>query len=187
MKLFFIDTETTGTNPAKHGLIQIGGIIEIDGKEIDRINILSAPYPDDVIEQEALNVNNRTEEEIRAFTLPQLAYRKFVEILNDHVNKYDRSDKFHFIGYNATFDEDFLRAWFRKAGNAYYGSYFFWPPIDVANLAAYHFMKRRHVFKDFKLMTVASAAGIQIDEEKAYDAMYDIEITRELFYCLELW
>lgn len=33
MKLLFFDIETTGTNPAKNGIHQISGTIEIDGVE----------------------------------------------------------------------------------------------------------------------------------------------------------
>jgi len=33
MKLLFFDLETTGTTPARHGIHQISGIVEIDGVE----------------------------------------------------------------------------------------------------------------------------------------------------------
>lgn len=184
MKLFFIDTETTGLDPQKNGIIQIGGIIEIDGKEKEHINLLVRPFSDDIIDEKALEVNKTTKEKIANFPSPREVYQNLTKTMLKYISKYDRSDKFHFIGYKSCFDDDFLRAWFKKNGDDYFGSYFFYPPIDVMNMAAIHFIETRSNFANFKLMTVAQAIGIEIDEDKAHDAMYDIEITKKLFYKL---
>lgn len=180
-KLFFIDLETTGTDPNQNGIVQLSGIIEIDQEEKERINLLIHPFETDVIEEEALEINNRTKEEISNFRSPVAIYKNFIDTMLKYIDKYDRLDKFNFVGYNSRFDDDFLRAWFKKCADKYYGSYFFWPPIDVANMAATWFINKRDLFLNFKLMTVAKAIGIQIDESKSHDAMYDIEITKELF------
>ena len=184
MILFFCDLETTGTDPAKHGIIQIGGIIDIGWEVKMRINLLTAPFEQDIIEADALGVTGRKETEIKMFPNPRKVYQALIFYLNQYVDRFDRKDKFYFIGYNSHFDDVFLRAWFKKNYNEYYGSFFYWPPIDVANMAAVNFMESRHGLSDFKLMTVASAAGISIDPTKVHDAMYDIEITRHLFYRL---
>lgn len=184
MKLFFIDVETIGLDSDKNGIIQIGGIIEIDGKEKERINLSICPFPNDIIDDRALEVNRMTKDEILAFPPPADAYRALTRTMLKYISKFDRSDKFHFVGYNSRFDDDFLRSWFKKCDDDYYGSYFYWPAIDVANVAAIKFMDTRGVFANFKLMTVARAAGIEIDNNKAHDAMYDIEITKKLFYKL---
>jgi len=42
-------------------------------------------------------------------------------------------------------------------------------------------MNQRPSMPNFKLMTVAKHIGLDIDESKAYDAIYDVEITREIF------
>lgn len=39
---------------------------------------------------------------------------------------------------------------------------------------------------DFKLLTVCKYLGIPVDETKLHDALYDIELTRELFLELTL-
>lgn len=184
MKLFYIDVETTGLNPDKNGIIQIGGIIEIDGKEKEHINFSICPFPNDIIDEKALEVNRMTKDEILAFPPPSKTYHDLTRLILKYISKYDRTDKFHFIGYNSRFDDDFLRSWFKKCGDVYYGSYFYFPSIDVMNMAAIKFMETREVFANFKLMTVAKAAGIEIDNNKAHDAMYDIEITKKLFYKL---
>lgn len=42
-------------------------------------------------------------------------------------------------------------------------------------------MSRRAGMKDFKLLTVARELGLKVDEAKAHDARYDVEVTREMF------
>ena len=40
MKELFFDLETTGTNPGKHGIHQISGLIRIDGKELEKFDFV---------------------------------------------------------------------------------------------------------------------------------------------------
>jgi len=186
MKLFFIDTETTGTDPSKNGLIQLSGIIEIDGKIEEEVDFKLKPFETDVILDSALAVNNISREELAEYPEPRTIYRNFIACMVEYIDKFDRSDKFHFVGFNARFDDDFMRVWFKKCGDNYYGSFFFWPPIDVANIAAVKLMSIREELGNFKLATVAKYAGIEVDESKLHDSMYDIRLTRELFNALTL-
>ena len=183
-KLMFLDIETTGTDPKRHGVIQISGFIEIDGRQEESFDLYTTLFPGDIISKDALQINGRSVEEIRGFPKQQVAYRKLMQIIEKFINRYDKKDKFFIVGYNSRFDDDFLREWFRKCNDKYYGSYFHWPAIDVANMAALHFIESRESFKDFKLMTVAGVAGIDISEERSHDASFDISITRELFHKL---
>ncbi len=177
-KLFYIDVETTGTNPKKHGLIQIAGIIEIDGREEERINLLVSPFEGDVIEDEALEVIGKDEKVLWSYEKPKIIYDRLIGYMEKYVDRYDRTDKFHFIGYNSRFDDSFIRSWFRKLDDVYYGSWFYWPAIDVSNLAAVSLIDQRSAMPNFKLMTVADYLGIDVDPDKAHDALYDVEITR---------
>ena len=43
-KVLYFDTETTGRDPIKNDIIQISGIIEWDGREIDRFDFRVKPY-----------------------------------------------------------------------------------------------------------------------------------------------
>jgi len=181
MKLFFIDVETTGTDPSKNGLIQLSGIIEIDGEVKEEIDFKLKPFETDVILDSALDINNISRDEIAEYPEPRTIYRNFIACMIKYIDKFDRSDKFHFVGFNSRFDDDFMRVWFKKCGNNYYGSFFFWPPIDVANIAALKLMPERSEMDNFKLATVAKYAGIEVDESKLHDSMYDIRLTRELF------
>ncbi len=42
-------------------------------------------------------------------------------------------------------------------------------------------MEQRHMMKDFKLHSVAAQFGIELDESKLHDAMYDIYLTYEVY------
>lgn len=184
MKQFYIDTETTGTNPSTHAMVQFSGIITIDGQEVERVDLLSAPFPGQMVSKEALQVTGKTMEEIRQYPAPNESYLKLTQTMGKYIDKFDRSDKFYLIGYNARFDEDFVRAWFRRNNDPYFGSWFYWPSIDVSNLAAIYFMQNGGRPDSFKLMEVAKALDIEIEQEKAHDAMYDIIVTKQIFELL---
>ncbi len=180
MKCLFIDCETSGTDATKHGLLQLAGSIFVDGRQVDTFNLQSAPFPDDAMEDEALEINGLTREQVAAFPNPSLAFRDFQRLLSKHCDKFNRADKFHMLGYNADFDAQFLRRWFEKNKDKYFGSFFWWPILDVSKLAGMRLMSSRHQMPNFKLVTVAKHMGIPVDETKAHDAFYDIHLTMEI-------
>jgi DNA polymerase III subunit epsilon len=181
MKLAFIDTETTGLDPVKNAIIQIAGYIEIDGECRERFNIRMKPAPGKIIEEAAMVTNGITGEEMATFDEHTVGYKNFVQSLGMYVNKFDKQDKFYFVAYNATFDDRFVRQFMNEHGDPYFGSWFHWPSIDVAVLAARELMGVRETMPNFKLVTVAKEYEIAIDEKRLHDAMYDIELTREIY------
>ena len=66
-KILWVDTETTGTDPGKNGIIQLAGVLEINGHEISSFDYKIRPFADDVIEDTALAVNGFTREELAGF------------------------------------------------------------------------------------------------------------------------
>ena len=50
-KLLYFDTETTGLDPVRNGIIQIAGIIVIDGEVKEEFNIKMQPHENDEITQ----------------------------------------------------------------------------------------------------------------------------------------
>jgi DNA polymerase-3 subunit epsilon len=179
-KLVFVDIETTGTDSKKHGIVQISGMVEVDGSIKQDFDLKVAPFPEDEIDPAALEVIGRSEDDLWAGVNPQAAHSSIVATLGRYVDKFNRMDKFDIVGFGVTFDDQFLRDWFRMCGDIYYGSFFRWPPIDVAVLAANKLIGKRGA-SDFKLATVAEMFGIEVDRFRTHDAMYDIEITRELY------
>ena len=184
MKFIYIDVETTGIECPESGLVQLAGEIEVDGDIIERFEYKIRPFPKDLISGEALEVNGMSREDLRQYNDPSEVFEEFIGILGKYVDRYDRSDKFLFVGYNAQFDADHLRAWFEKNGDRYFGSWFWHPPLDVMGMASIALMNKRHGLKNFRLTTVAAALGFKVDEGKAHDALYDVCLTKKLFHHL---
>lgn len=185
MKLLFFDLETTGTNPARHGIHQISGMIEIDGVERERFDFKVRPNPKAEVLDEALAVGGVTREQIESYPPMEDVYRDFVGMLGRYVNKFNKADKFFLVGYNnAAFDNQFLRGFFLQMGDNYFGSWFWSNSVDVMVLASQYLLAERPLMPNFKLSTVAAQLGVSVSEDKLHDALYDIYLTREAYHLM---
>lgn len=181
-KLFFYDLETTGTKFWKNGIHQISGAIVIDGVIKERFNFKVKPNESALIEDEALAVANVTREQIMKYPSMKEVYSQIIKMLSKYVDKFDKKDKFHLVGYNnASFDNPFLRAFFVQNNDVYFGSWFWSDSIDVMVLASNKLRNKRSELVDFKQSSVAKYFGIEIDNGKLHDAEYDIEICIKIF------
>lgn len=182
MKLLYFDVETTGLDSKRHGIIQLSGLIEVDGIEKERFNYNIAPFESDAYSDKALLVHKVTRNEMRAFPKPQEIYSKFVKMLSQYVERYDTTDKFTPIGYNVRFDLDFLNQFFLKNNDTYFGSYVSWYAVDP--LALLYFLKFQNKIKleNYKLETVCNHFGIEL---QAHDAFSDILATKRLLEILQ--
>lgn len=181
-KLFFYDLETTGTNPGRHGIHQISGEIVIDGKSVETFDFKAQPNPKAQIEDAALAVGGVTREQIMAYPPMGQVYTQLVTMLAKYVNKYDKTDKFHLVGYNNRgFDDNFFRGFFLQNGDNYFGSWFWADSIDVLVLASTFLADRRADLPNFKLATVADFLGIDTTAGKLHDASFDIYVTKAVF------
>lgn len=179
MKKFYIDTETTGLLPYMHDIVQLAVVIEIDGRIESEHDWKVRPVNFDVIDEKALKTQNRTIEELKEFGDPRQAFNELLKVLDTHIDKYDKQDKFTVCGYNVGFDSEFLRHFFKKNGHKYYGSYFrnnlIVDPLQVIYfMVAHDYMPE---LDNYKLTTVCEFFGIEF---KAHDALADIKATREL-------
>ena len=185
MKRLYIDVETTGFNPYKNGIIQIAGIVEIDEVEIESFSFDCNVFEKDEISDKALEVNNKTREQIAEFEDPKEVYSKLINIMEKHINRYNKTDKFAFVGFNASFDYDFIRAWFKKAGDKFgIGSWCWNPYLDVMTIAFHYLEDERLQMPNFKLDSVAKAFKIEVDENALHDALYDVRLTRRIYRIL---
>jgi DNA polymerase-3 subunit epsilon len=181
-KLFFYDLETTGTKFWKNGIHQISGAIVIDGEIKERFNFKVRPNESAIIEEEALKVANVTKEQVMAYPPMKDIYSQIIKIISKYVDKFDKKDKFHLVGYNnASFDNPFFRAFFVQNNDNYFGSWFWSDSIDVMVLASYKLMKYRSKMVDFKQSSVAKYVGIKVDDSKLHDADYDIDICMKIY------
>lgn len=182
MKALYFDLETTGVCFWKHGIHQIAGIIEIDGVEKERFEYRVKPNAAALIEDEALAVAGVKRQELDFYCDMKGVYHNLTDLIGRYVDKYDKSDKYFLIGYNnASFDNPFFRAWFKQNGDDYFGSWFWSSSIDVMVLAAEYLKLDRHTMENFQQSTVAKKLGIEIDSNRLHDAVYDVEVCREIY------
>jgi DNA polymerase-3 subunit epsilon len=185
LKLLFFDTETTGVRYWKDGIHQISGYIDIDGEIKETFDFKVQPNPNAEISDEALAIANITREQIANYPPMKNIYLELVKMLGKYVDKYDKTDKFYLVGFNnASFDNPMLRAWFKQNGDEYFGSWFWSNCFDVFVMATPHILSVRPTMTSCNLLNTAKALGIEVDESKLHDALYDIEITRAIFYKL---
>jgi len=182
IKKFFYDLETTGTDPRKHSIHQIAGLIEIDDVVVHEFNIKTRPHPKAKIEAEALAVGKVTEDEIMAYQPMNEAYMDLIGILSKYVDKYNKKDKMWMVGYNnRQFDDPFMRCWFEQNKDQFMGSWFWSDSLDVMALASEYLIDRRANMPSFKQSRVAMELGIQVDLDKLHDAAYDMKLMRQIY------
>lgn len=182
MKLFLFDLETTGLDPVRHGVHQISGKIIIDGVVRQSFDFKVRPKDGAEYDQGALDVGKVTREQLEAYPPMKEVFGDVMLMLDQYVNKFNKSDKFFLVGYNnAHFDNAFFRQWFLDNGFQYFGSYFWSNSFDAMVLATPFLCDKRAVMKDFKQSTVADALGVRVDESKLHDASYDIELCHAIY------
>ncbi len=183
IKKLFYDLETTGLDYKSNAIHQISGCIEIDGSVVEEFNLKMQPHEGAVIEPKALEVSNVNMDILMTYEPSEAVFAKFMAIVNRYVKRYVKTDKMFLVGYNnCSFDNNFLRKWYEiHQRDDFFNSYFWGNTLDVMVLATEYLLDKRIVMENFKLMTVARAVGIEIDESKLHDAKYDIELTRSIY------
>lgn len=182
IKKLFYDTETTGLDPKKSSIIQLSGVMEINGRIVEEFDFKLRPHPKAVIEPEALTVNGKTMDEIMAYNLFEVGHKDFVSLLDRHIDRFDKRDKAYLVGYNnRKFDDEFLRMLFTLSGDNYFGSWFWPDSLDVMVLASQYLIGRRPFMPSFQLERVAIELGIIPKKSSLHDSKYDSQLTREIY------
>jgi len=177
-KVLWIDTETTGIDPAKHGIIQIAALMEIAGEVVEEFEAKFQPHAGAEINADALAVSGTTPEALWARGTSLDAYFEFSRWIGKHIDKFDKLDKAYPAGYNVRFDLDFVERWFRHSGNKYgTGSYQNWRYLDPLPILYQLDYAGRIALPDYKLGTVAAHYGIEL---QAHDALSDVRAARAL-------
>ena len=178
MKIIYIDTETTGLNPKTCAIIQLSGVIAVDGKQ-EEFDFHLKPHDYAEINTEIIERYGHPIQDIYKYPTQDVVYKQFQELLSKYVNKFDKIDKFYFVGYNSSFDMDFMREWFARNGDSYFGSWFWFPSIDVMALAALFLVGKRHLLANMKLSTVYEYLFNE-PLVNAHDSFADIQATRRV-------
>ena len=179
MKLLFLDTETTGTEWVKHGVIQIAGIVDIDGEVKKEFNFKCRPFKGQLLDPKAMELHKLTREELATWPDPKEAYQELLKVLDGFVDRYSKEDKFYMVGQNTKFDYDFMNKFFKLNQNFYFYGYVFYHLIDLIQMSCLFRVAGIVNVPNMKLETMAKYFGIPLEAHKAEN---DIKATRALFY-----
>ena len=123
----------------------------MDGEVKEEFDFKVQPNPKAEITQEALEVAGVTKEQILSYPPMGTIFPQFIAMLDKYVDRFNKKDKFFLAGYNnASFDNQFLRAWFLQNGDKYFGSWFWSNSIDVMVLATPYLAAKRTEMENFK-------------------------------------
>lgn len=180
-KVLWFDVETSGLNPRKQDIIQLAYLVDIDGEIKEEGSFKCQPFDYSTIDAKALEISKTTVNDLKNYITPKQAYNGLLQIIDKYVDRYDKEDKFSPAGYNVKFDVDFLREFFSKNGDKYYGAMFDYHLLSVDTLLYLFDYKGLIELENYKLVTVAKHFGIELN---AHDALSDIKATRQVFYKL---
>jgi len=183
IKILYLDVETGGLDCKKNPIIQLSGIIEIEGQIVKEFDFKLRPFQDAIIEDKALEVNKITREQLLdPDRLEQKeAYKKLKSIFLTYIDRYNKEDKLYLMGQNVHFDYGFLLELWNKQGDSYLGSFVHYHKIDLIALTT-TFRLAGVLPKDklpsMKLEALCRYFGLG---EQQHDSMDDIRKTREIF------
>ncbi|HUV12052.1 MAG TPA: 3'-5' exonuclease [Acidobacteriota bacterium] len=176
MKVFWLDLETGGLDPEVNPILQLGYVIEINGRRVREGRIISSGFEGCEIHPEALEVNGLDPKKVEAWPPESEMYEKLIGIVNTFVNRFDKTDKFVIGGFNVGFDVEFLRAMFKRQKDKYFGAWFAFQFIDPASIV--RFIQYAGAMDEFARMKLTDLAKyFQVDRPDAHDALADIEMT----------
>lgn len=184
-KLFVFDVETTGLQYWRHCIYKLSGMIVIDGEVKEYFNFKIQPRFTATIDKTALELAGLNVHDVLRYPPREITHRKLIEIMSKYVDKYNKNDKLHLVGYNnASFGNQFLRSFFIQCEDRYFGSWFWGDSIDVMVLASLHLMDKRFLMPNFELTTVAEQLGMVVDLEKLHNTEYNIALIYEMYNLL---
>lgn len=181
MILLYIDTETTGLDTATCSIWQLSGYISDTATGTsDSFDYKMRPYRNEIISKEAAAKTGATQEELDSYPSQSEVFSNFTALLSKYVDLEDWNQRVIPVGYNISFDLDFLRSWFAFNNSAtLFSRNIYFPGIDVMYLAAYCLLGERSKMRNFQLSTVyEKLTGKSL--ENAHNAMTDIDATKEL-------
>jgi DNA polymerase-3 subunit epsilon len=158
-------------------VIQIACIIEIDGEVVNTAEFKCQPYSFDNIQEKALAVHGYSVADLMTFPDPRQVKAELEGLFSKHVNKFDKKDKMTMAGYNVPFDYRFMREWWKKGGDKFFGSFFEYKSYDIYPLFQTYALAANLDLPNHKLVTACKHFGIEFD---AHDALEDIRATRDL-------
>jgi DNA polymerase-3 subunit epsilon len=172
--LAFIDLETTGLDPEKHEILEIGLVLARQtltpgrGSQVELIEEVEwkvKPEHIETAEPEALRINRYNEADWLFASSLQQVIEALAEKTNDAI----------MIAQNVTFDWGFLERAFRRTGVQNKMHYHRLDLLSMAYAKLYHSEK----LTKFNLASLAEYFGLK--NERAHTALADTRVTYEVY------
>ena len=172
--IFAFDTETTGTDPEKHEILDLSLVI-IHNLEVKFAKKLRFK-PEGEIDPRALAVNGLKMEDIKKYPSKQESFEKLMKII--HTFKLNNQNRAYVLGYNVKFDIDMLVKLFKQFNDKLGNYVFLQKRLDPLYYMPLLEFEQGVTLPDYKLETVAKTMDIEIN---AHDSMSDVVATWEIF------
>lgn len=175
-----IDIETSGFNPKKNALLEIAAVIvefnshrELEITERYSTHII--PFKNAELDESALKFNGIDPYHPFRMAIDESEALHMIFKPIRHAIKRNQCTRAILVGHNPAFDINFLNTAIQRTQNKRSPFHPF-STFDTATLGGL-------VYQETVLAKIAKAAGLEWDNEKAHSALYDAEMTAELF-CL---
>jgi len=180
MKEIGCDVETTGLDPEINEITELA-LVYHTGKGVKEFHRLICPGSFPLNYNETVGkITGLTAEKLIAEGIPSpQAHRELLEWLDSIIDRYNKQDKAFMYGYNVGFDNRFMRSFFKKNNDKYFGSYFFNCKIDVMTVVGMaEALNVIEPLENHRLETVANRLDVKIE---AHQAISDIKATRQIY------
>ena len=168
MRIAYVDTETTGTNPAIHELWEIAYVIEEDGREVTNRSFFVTPQRLEIAEPRALEIGGYWERKPDPMAFSGPFPDQVAEIVADELRDV------RFASCNVAFDTAFVRAFLLEHRQPVTWHY---SPIDVKSVC-YGAWPETFGWKTDDLLRHAG----RLEDDKRHEARHDAYMARHLLH-----
>lgn len=168
--ILWIDTETTGLNPDKNNVFQLGLIITKGNKVIEIHDWKIKPHSSDYWDLNAAKVHKKTKEEVYNYPTAEKILPEIIQTFQKYKNAFIGGHNVH------TFDRNMINAMFKKNNFSYILNH---SCIDTKKI-----VQNLLPNQSAKLQTLCSIYNIPI--ENAHEALSDIYCTINLWCLIQL-
>lgn len=195
-KYLLLDTETTGLDPDKNALIEVGAQLltpSLDQVDVEPFHTYVRPGKDDKIDHRALAVNKQTwvnEPESDIYRNKAVTAEQMFKGLNDWLNRYGGASWVVPVGWNVGFDYDFFKATFRKVhGDEPQTGRDPWPfhyhKIDLLGVCRFMDARMGRSRRSYKLEDMARQYYGSISEFAMHTALGDADMCIKVAHAVE--
>lgn len=173
-----VDIETSGFNPKKNALLEIAAVIvELNSNNdleiTERYTTHVVPFKNSELDAAALKFNGIDPHHPFRMAIDEKDALGMLFKPIKHAVKRNNCTRAILVGHNPAFDIGFLNAAIQRT-QIKRSPFHPFSTFDTATLGGL-------AFQQTVLAKIAQAAGLKWDNEKAHSALYDAEMTAELF------